>query len=136
VTCLVSTDTLERLAYFSREQLLERVKRQSVSYSWRYKPCRKKNSVSTTNYHPILYLNNRQYAFRMSYPCIMLKVPANISLFFCTYSILLLVIAAFRRLFVWQQCSTLLTVSPAQTGRYTASVALYRLQCPLKNSGQ
>jgi len=136
VACLVPTDTLELLAYLSREQLLKRVKRQSVSYSWRYKQCRKRNCASTTNYDPILYLNKRKYAFRMSYPYIMLKVPANISLFFCTYSILLLFIAAFRRLFVWQQCSTLLTVSPAQTGRYTASVALYRLHCPLKNSGQ
>jgi len=94
------------------------------------------NRASTTNYDPTSYLNNRNYALLMSYPCIILKVPANISLFFCTYSILLLVIAAFRRLFVWQHCSTLLTVSPAQTGRYTASVALYRLHCPVKNSGQ
>ena len=68
----------------------------------------------------------------MSYPYITLKVLANVSLFFCAYSILLLVIAAFQHLFVWQQCWTLLTASPAQPGRYAASVRLV----PIALSGQ
>lgn len=108
----------------SREQLLKRVKRQSVSYSWRYKPCVKRNRSSTTNYDPILYLNNRHCALRMSYPCFMLKVPANISLFFCTYSILF---AGYSSISTFVRLATVLYSAHSLSGTDWSILSISRL---------